>query len=184
MIYWLCEPLFRYKNHYTQITPPYLVKMIDDIAPLCGITTIWSSHHARSHGGHCPPNCVVPRKICFKHLIMTKILPSRKNAFCLPNLKTWLRVCITYDANRNYSYGNILYWRYLCIVATAPLALRSMCDSPRTGCVRRITPIYSWHEQPTTEWSRRVISTVACCHSVKLCALAARAFRSQQYQSM
>jgi len=28
------------------------------------------------------------------------------------------------------------------------------------------------------EWSRQVISIVACCHSVKLCALAARAFQS------
>jgi len=29
----------------------------------------------------CPPNCVVPRKICFKHIMKTKILPS-KNIFC------------------------------------------------------------------------------------------------------
>jgi len=45
-----------------------------------------------------------------------------------------------------------------------------MCASPRTGCVRRITPIYTWREQAITEWSR----SVACCHRVKLCALAAR----------
>ena len=32
----------------------------------------------------------------------------------------------------------------------------------------------------TIERSRRVISVVACCHNVKLCALAAGAFRSQQ----
>jgi len=37
-----------------------------------------------------------------------------------------------------------------------------------------------WREQAVMEWSRRVASVVACCHSVKLCALAARAFRSQQ----
>jgi len=55
-------------------------------------------------------------------------------------------------------------------VATSQLALHWMCDSPRTGCVRRITPKYMWREQAITEWSR----TVACCHRVKLCALAAR----------
>jgi len=40
--------------------------------------------------------------------------------------------------------------------------------------------IYMWREQAIIEWSRRVISIVACCHSVKLCAHAALAFRSQQ----
>jgi len=66
-----------------------------------------------------------------------------------------------------------------CTVATSRLTLRWMCDSPWQGCVRRITPIYScmWHEQAIAEWSRQVISTIACCHSVKLCALAAQAFR-------
>jgi len=59
------------------------------------------------------------------------------------------------------------------------MALRWMCDSPRTGCARRITPIYSWREQAILQWSRRVISIVGCCHSVKLCAHAARTFRSQ-----
>ena len=32
-------------------------------------------------------------------------------------------------------------------VATSPLALRWMRGSPRTGCARRITPIYMWREQ-------------------------------------
>ena len=36
-----------------------------------------------------------------------------------------------------------------------------------------------WREQGIIEWSRRVISIIACCHSVKLCALAVRAFWSQ-----
>ena len=43
----------------------------------------------------------------------------------------------------------------------------------------RITLIYTWHEQAIIEWSWHVIFTVTCCHSVKLCALAARAFQSQ-----
>jgi len=55
-----------------------------------------------------------------------------------------------------------------------------MCDSPPTECARRIAPICQWREQATVEWPRRVISIVVCCHSVKLCALAAPVFRSQQ----
>ena len=67
-----------------------------------------------------------------------------------------------------------------CTVATSRLALCWVCYSPRTGCARRTTPIYMWCEQAMTEWSWHVNSIVACCHSVKLCALAARDFRSQQ----
>jgi len=65
------------------------------------------------------------------------------------------------------------------IIAISALALRWMRDSPRTRCARRTTPIYTWREQAIIEWSRRVISIVACCHSAKLCALAARDFQSQ-----
>ena len=64
--------------------------------------------------------------------------------------------------------------------ATSPLALRWICNSPRTGCARRITPLYTWREQAIIEWSWHVISVVACYHSVKLCAIVARAFWSQQ----
>jgi len=42
--------------------------------------------------------------------------------------------------------------------------------------------IYAWHEQAIIEWLRRVNCIVACCHGVKLCAHAARDFRSQQYK--
>ena len=38
--------------------------------------------------------------------------------------------------------------------------------------------IYKWRKQAIIEWLRHMISIVACCHSVKLCALAA--FWSQQ----
>jgi len=53
-----------------------------------------------------------------------------------------------------------------------------MCDSPQADCGWRTTPM--WREQAETEWALRVISIVTCCHSVKLCAHAARAFQSQQ----
>jgi len=45
-------------------------------------------------------------------------------------------------------------------VATFQLALRWMCNSPRTGCARRTTTTYMWHEQAIVEWLRRMIS---CC---------------------
>ena len=61
------------------------------------------------------------------------------------------------------------------IVAKSPVALHGMCDSPRTGCGRRTTILHiqTWGEQATIEWSRLVISIVACCHSAKLRAHAA-----------
>jgi len=37
-----------------------------------------------------------------------------------------------------------------------------------------------WREQAIVEWLWHVNSIVACCHSAKLCAYAARDFRSQQ----
>ena len=39
-----------------------------------------------------------------------------------------------------------------------------------------------WREQAIIKWSWHVNSIFACCHSAKLCALAARTFRSHQYQ--
>jgi len=68
--------------------------------------------------------------------------------------------------------------RRVTIVATSLLTLLWMCDS-RTGCARRKTLIDIWQEQAMKEWLRCMIFIVACCHNVKLCALAARAFRSQ-----
>jgi len=44
--------------------------------------------------------------------------------------------------------------------------------------------IYMWREQAIIEWSRWVNSIVASCHSVKLYAHAARAFRSQQNSTL
>ena len=47
----------------------------------------------------------------------------------------------------------------LSSVATSLLALRWMCDSPRTGCSPRITPIYIYIP---IEWSWWVTSNNAC----------------------
>jgi len=48
-------------------------------------------------------------------------------------------------------------------------------------CAKNYTHIYVARTSKL-EWLWRMIYIVACCHSVKLCALAARAFRLQQYQ--
>ena len=66
-----------------------------------------------------------------------------------------------------------------CSIASSQLAFRWMCYSPRTRCVWRTTPTWMWCEQAEIKCARRVISIVAYCHSVKLLALAAQAFRSQ-----
>jgi len=47
-----------------------------------------------------------------------------------------------------------------------------MCAKNKNICM--------WREQAMVEWSRRVISIVACYHGANLCAHAARDFRSQQ----
>jgi len=39
-------------------------------------------------------------------------------------------------------------------VATSPVALRWVCDSPQTGYAWRITPLCMWREQAIIEWSR------------------------------
>jgi len=71
---------------------------------------------------------------------------------------------------------------YKAIVATSPMALRWLCDSPRTGCAWRITPLYMQREQAMIREIASMISIVACCRGAKLCAHAARDFRSQHNQ--
>ena len=58
------------------------------------------------------------------------------------------------------------------------LTLWWMCDSPRTGCGWRTTPM--WREQAEIRWARRGIFIVAWYDSLKICALAALPFQSQQ----
>ena len=62
-----------------------------------------------------------------------------------------------------------------CCNLSGGVALRWLCDSPRTGCAQRTT-IYMRGANKQSEWLRRMIAIVASCHSVKLCAHAARAF--------
>ena len=65
-----------------------------------------------------------------------------------------------------------------CCKCCSLSALWWMCDSPRTGCAWRTTPM--WCEHAVIKWARHGIFIVPWCHSVKPCALAARPFQSQQ----
>ena len=73
-----------------------------------------------------------------------------------------------------------LFIRTTFNVQTIVMCLLQMCDSPRTGYTWRATPIYMCRKHAEIEWARRGMSIVACCHSVKLCILAAWAFQSLQ----
>jgi len=65
-----------------------------------------------------------------------------------------------------------------CCSLSVVLALNVWFTTKRM-CIKSNTQIFMWREQAIIEWSRQVISIVACCNSVKLCALAAWAFWSQ-----
>jgi len=66
-----------------------------------------------------------------------------------------------------------------CCKFSVGAALNVWCTT-NGMCPKNNTHIYVWHEQAVIEWLRSMISVVACCHSMKLCTHAARAFRSQQ----
>jgi len=58
-----------------------------------------------------------------------------------------------------------------------PLRWRCVeCVIPHERMCAKNNSIYPWHEQAIIEWLRRMISIVACCRSVTLCAHAARVF--------
>jgi len=71
---------------------------------------------------------------------------------------------------------------YYVIMLCCNLSVGVALNAPFTtnGMCAKSNMIHMSCGQAIIKWSRRVISMVACCHSVKLCALAARAFLSQQ----
>ena len=73
---------------------------------------------------------------------------------------------------------------HFCLVVLQPLRWRCVdCVIHHKWDVRE-GKHYMWREQAVMEWSRRVISIVACCHSAKLCAHAARDFLLQQQDTL
>ena len=113
------------------------------------------------------------------------------------SVRRWCPICVSKFDCRSF-ISKILWKRFafclplsLSVISTSliqpcckcfnpRLALRWMCDSPRTGCGWRTPTTYTRREQAMIKWGRRVISVVTCCNNVKLCTLAARAFWSSQ----
>ena len=104
------------------------------------------------------------------------------------HLLIYASVCEEQQNNHSHAFVTMSLWD-----KRAGRAYKKMLLQPSVGvalnvrfttngmCAKNYT-IYIWREQAIIEWSRRVISIVACCHSAKLCALAARDFRSQQWE--
>ena len=109
-------------------------------------------------------------------------------AYLLPGLSHHNKVVLSPGCEGgpmcNFHKKNVRWVRFTAkrrgVVATSQLMLRWKCDSPQMGCAQRATHKYMWREQAIIEWSRQVISIIACCHSIKLCALVVRAFWSKQ----
>jgi len=86
-------------------------------------------------------------------------------------------------ARCNHHNKNVRWMRFIAkergCCCNLSVALHWKCDSPWTRCAWRATHKYMWCKQAIIEWSCREVSIVACCHSVKLCVLAARPFGLQ-----
>jgi len=78
--------------------------------------------------------------------------------------------------------GIISLWSQYCCNLSGGVAL--IVWFTMNGMCAKNKNIYAWRGQAIIEWSCRVISIVACCHGVKLCAHAAQDFRSQQNGSV
>jgi len=81
-----------------------------------------------------------------------------------------------------WSVGFIVKRRGCCCNLSVGVALNVWFNT--NGMWAKNNTTYMWREKAIIEWSWRVISIVACCHSVKLCTLAAQDFWSQQYFTM
>ena len=90
------------------------------------------------------------------------------------------RSCRFQPSHKERAIGVVRCKKEGMLFATSPVVLRWLCDSQRTGCAWRIKPLYMKREQAIVREIASMISIVACCHGAKLCAHAARDFRSQQ----
>jgi len=63
----------------------------------------------------------------------------------------WHKFFVSFVSVKAVSFSDSIPMR---TVATSPVVLRWLCDSPRTGCAWRITTLCMWREQAIIEWSR------------------------------
>ena len=107
--------------------------------------------------------------VCFSRIVLHPIAQSHVKPWSMREHDTiWVRLFLPFVS---------VSWDWYCCNLSGGVALivwfttNGMCAKNKNICM--------WREQAIIEWSRRVISIVACCHSAKLCAHAARDFRSQ-----
>ena len=81
---------------------------------------------------------------------------------------------------RNYN-PHIAHWAFPSGPLLQPCGWKCAIDQKRMCAKNNTHILYMWRKQAIIEWSWHVISIVACCHSVKLCALAAQYFWSQHH---
>ena len=64
-------------------------------------------------------------------------------SFRLYEESCWRIITIYVSVNKAcLQWSSDAFWKFSAYVATSPVVLRWLCDSPRTGCAARITPSY------------------------------------------
>ena len=110
------------------------------------------------------------------------LAPCSNEGIQLENAQVILAVEVEVPTNINpRKYRQLMLISTNCCNLSVGVAL-NVWFTTNGMCAKNNTHIYLWREQAIIEWLWHVISIVACRHSLKLCALAARAFRSQQNQ--
>ena len=111
----------------------------------------------------------------------------------------WIKQTICKSSHKsktgNYNTLSMRAWVWTCISASTgtSCAMSLLLQPLRWCCIDCVIHHerdmreeqhhrYMWREQAIIEWSWHVNSIVACCHSAKLCAYAARDFRSQHFK--
>ena len=116
------------------------------------------------------PQCEALHTCCSGFRITTKMV-------LWPGCEDHAR-CRLYKKNMG-SVQSVVKRRGYCCNLSAGIALN--VRFPMNGMCAKNNTHNMWREQAIIKLSQRVISIVACCHSVKLCTPAARAFQSQQW---
>ena len=128
-------------------------------------------------GGHGPPRSPLRIATVWSLAHMPLGLSDRIKMMLWPGCEGRVR-CSLHKKKNVRSVRFVVKTRGCCCNLFAGVALNVRFTMKRM-CANNNT-IYMWREQAIIEWLRRMISIVACCHSVKPCAHASRAFWSQQ----
>ena len=116
-------------------------------------------------------------------LVMVNYLITSVTTFLIlhqsKNIKCGLLSSQKYALPRMKTSLGQLYVKYIGAVATSVCVALNVRFTTNGMCSKNNTHIYVARTS-----NNRVISIVACCHSVKPCAHVARTFRLQRYQNL